>query len=234
MRILKSIGTLLLLVIALISCESQKEKDNEIVGLWKVTKVAMGPNAMTPIERWVQFNADSTQVSGNGWVQHSIGTWSLNAENSLRIFNANGLKDELPFTAKVNGDTMTWEREESGENLKVSLVKIDKIPTSDADRLLGLWKLDSVSGPLKAELESNLKSLFIRWDRVFEKQLADGKKIVGVYKTHGHRNELQLVNYGDNPEFEFHKFQVTENKLTTEIIGKDSKLFFSRIDEFIR
>jgi hypothetical protein len=173
-------------------------------------------------------------MSGNGWVKPSTGTWSLGAENSFRIFNANGLKDELPFTAKVDGNTMIWEREESGENLKVSLVKIDKIPTSDADKLLGLWKLDSVSGPLKTELEPNLKSLFIRWDRVYEKQLADGKKVVGVYKTHGHRNELQLVNYGDNPKFEFHKFQVTENKLTTEITGKDSKLFFSRIDEFIR
>ena len=51
MRILKSIVTLLLLVITLISCEKQKEKDNGIIGLWKVTKVAMGPDTMTPIER---------------------------------------------------------------------------------------------------------------------------------------------------------------------------------------
>lgn len=97
-----------------------------------------------------------------------------------------------------------------------------------------MWKLDSVSGTSKGKLEPNFKSLFLRWDRVFEKQLGNGKKVVGVYKTHGHRNELQLVNYGDNPEFEFQKFQVTENHLTTEIIGKDTKLFFSRIHEFIR
>jgi hypothetical protein len=35
----------------------------------------MGNNEMTPIARWMRFNKDSTQTSGNGWLQHSEGSW---------------------------------------------------------------------------------------------------------------------------------------------------------------
>ena len=45
---------------------------------------------MTPNARWMRFNPDFTQESGNGWFQHSLGSWSLNSiKGELSIVNDN-------------------------------------------------------------------------------------------------------------------------------------------------
>ena len=70
---MKIIKTFIFILIAacLLSCE--KENRNSIHGLWLVEKVEVGENSMTPVARWTKFNADRTQTSGNGWLQHSNG-----------------------------------------------------------------------------------------------------------------------------------------------------------------
>ena len=90
--VIVSFFTLLLLI----SCN--KEDNNSIVGLWEVEKVSMGDHSMTPIARWMKFESDNTQVSGNGWLQHSYGNWSLTGKD-LSVEDFNGVSDNTnPFS----------------------------------------------------------------------------------------------------------------------------------------
>ena len=57
----------------------------------------------------------------------------------------NGIKDEFgPFKVIFSKEGMTWEREEEGMNVIVSLVPIDEIPMAPVDKIQGLWSLFSV------------------------------------------------------------------------------------------
>lgn len=107
---------LFVFIIVAVSCKFQQNKINTIDGLWIVKKVKAGEREMTPIARWMKFNTDSTQTSGNGWLQHSVGTWSLSTDNKLIITNINGLVDNSePFNVILNKNAMTWSRLEDGE-----------------------------------------------------------------------------------------------------------------------
>ena len=129
-----------LLITLVSSCENQK-KETGIVGLWLVEKVQVGENSMTPISKWTQFNADSTHTSGNGWLQHSYGNWSLK-KNQLKVTDKDGIIDPAePFTIEVKENKMTWKRNEEGQEITVFLKRIDKLPKSEGNKLIGLWKL---------------------------------------------------------------------------------------------
>lgn len=60
----------LLILLSLPACEGKPSID----GLWLVKSVKVGGDEMTPNGRWMRFNTDSTQESGNGWFQHSVGS----------------------------------------------------------------------------------------------------------------------------------------------------------------
>lgn len=106
----------LLTCLLMVSCE----KSNRIEGLWVVEEVAVGEQEMTPNARWMRFNADSTQQSGNGWLQHSYGTWSMNEKTGeLSVENVNGLDDPYgAFDVSVGKDTMFWSRQEEGQQVE--------------------------------------------------------------------------------------------------------------------
>jgi hypothetical protein len=183
----------------------------------------------------MQFNAYSTHTSGNGWLQHSIGTWSLFAENKLAIKNVNGLIDTLEaFNIILNKNTMTWNRKEEGENVKVFLERIDKIPTSDGNELLGLWKLNEVRLDDHMEEIKISKTLYIAWDNKYFLELESNKKEYGIYKVHGHKSELQMVNYGEHPKFKFYHFSISDKKLTLTNKHNKSILIYSRIYQFLQ
>lgn len=228
-----SIGLLLLLVLS--SCKtSEKER---IEGLWMVSNVSMGPNSNTPVARWIRFEKDGKQVSGNGWLQHSYGTWSLDGV-MIKISDKNGLLDPSgPFTCTINGNQMFWTRKEGGGEVKVTLERIERIPQSDGNRLIGLWKLiasKNEGNDVTAVLNpTNNAMLFLRWDQVFEDcNMPKGRKS-GIYKIHGHRNEIQLVNYGEDPAFSFWSFEVDETTLTLLSTDKKSSMQFERIHQFL-
>lgn len=234
---IKKVIIALFVLITVISCKQQKE--NPILGMWLVKKVQVGNEEMTPVSRWMQFNKDSTQSSGNGWLKHSFGTWSLNRKKELKIKNLNGLIDDSdPFLIDIDKAKMTWRRKEEGQNVQVFLEKINEIPVSPGNKIIGLWKLDSymISGKdvIKKENPKNNQTLYLSWDNVFrEHNLLSGRK-VGVYKIHGHKPELQMVNYGDNTEFSFWKFSIKESKLT--LTSRDNKVIkkYHRIYKFLQ
>lgn len=227
------------LFVLIISISCKKEKENSILGIWIVKKVQVGAEEMTPISRWMQFNKDSTQSSGNGWLKHSFGTWNLNVKNELRIINLNGLSDESdPFLIEVDKEKMTWKRKEEGQNVQVFLEKTDEKPASPGNRIMGLWKLDSYvvseEDVTKKENPKNNQTLYLSWDNVFrEHNLPNGKR-VGVYKIHGHKPELQMVNYGKNPQFSFWKFSITKSILVLTSTDKNIVKKYKRIYKFLQ
>lgn len=220
-------------VVFLFSCDNQNKKELKIDGLWLVKKVKVGQEEMTPIAKWMKFNADSTQTSGNGWLQHSFGSWSL-YKNKLSMKNTNGLDDESePFKISLEKSKMTWSRVEEGENIQVFLERINKIPASDGNNLMGLWKLDTVFlGHHTENLKSSSITLFLRWDNTYVIQQSKEEKYYGIYKIHGHKPELQMVNYGETPEFKFYKFSISDDKLTLTNTDTNTKLIYSRIHQF--
>lgn len=224
------------LIMLISSCENQK-KETGIVGLWLVEKVQVGENSKTPISKWTRFNSDSTQVSGNGWLQHSYGNWSLK-DNRLQVTDQNGIIDASePFTIEVKENTMTWKRTEEGQEVTVSLKRIDKLPQSDGNKLIGLWKLNKVihdGNDMTLVINPEGKTMMhLRWDNMYVQYNMPKGKQFGVYKIHAHKDEIQLVSYVNKSEFSFWNFSIQGNKLTMTSTDEKNILEFERIHQFI-
>lgn len=213
---------------------------NKIQGTWVVENVKVGNDTMTPMGKWVKFQKDHTQTSGNGWVQHTIGTWKYHDKtDQLEFLQTNGFKDEFgPFDVEIGKGKMVWKREEEGQPVKVSLRKTDLIPQSPADKLLGVWDLESVTengNDISKNYDPEQKRyLFLRWDKIFTIQHSPKGRIMGLYKTHGHRQDIQMVYYGETPKIENWQYEVTENQLILSASIDDEKLrkVYKRIDFF--
>ena len=165
----KILSLVLITIISLVACE----KKNSIDGLWLVKLVKVGEQNMTPNGRWMRFNTNLTLESGNGWLQHSYGTWSLKNETSeLSILNTNGLHDTYePFKVTIEKDKMTWRRVEDGEKVEVFLERTTKLPQTFGDQLFGLWELEEIVGngsyfEHSASL-AIVESIFFRWEKRF-------------------------------------------------------------------
>lgn len=237
----KRLSIIILIFVAgvIVSCDIEKEerKKDSMVGLWNVEKVQVGEKEMTPNARWMHFKSDSTQVSGNGWLQHSVGSWRLE-EEMLTIDNLNGIKDNAaPFQVELNQDKMLWRRTEDGQKVTVHLKRAEKIPTSEGNKLMGLWQLvlHKVGEEKSTNLEIDKKAtLFLRWDNTYVKQGRLTSKEYGIYKIHGHRPELQMVNYGDTPLFSFYKFDIKKDKLVLKSTDGKEELEYKRIHQFFQ
>jgi len=231
--------------IILISCQSEESTQNKteaasIIGIWEVHKVLLGDEDFSPMGRWVQFNADSTQVSGNGWKRHSEGTWSQN-DNTLNIVNTNGFIDPYSnFEFVLNGDSMVWKRTEEDQQVTIQLQRVKDIPKTSADELLGLWDLDSAfSGITKLDSlydPENMRYLFLRWNNRFRDQMNGSQALTGTYQLNEHTQTMLLVIQKEVPElFEFN-YSIDNNRLilnqTDVEEHKALHLHYHRIHEF--
>ena len=217
------------------SCE-EKER---IEGLWIVKKVSIGDQEKTPNARWTRFKPDHTQESGNGWFQHSYGTWDLDpVNNELTIVNTNGLNDpNAPFNITIHGDQMFWVRMEEGQEVKVSLERSEQLPSTIGDEVMGLWELESMEGNDgyfgDSEGSQAKGILFFRWDKRFVIGSEKGR-INGVFNVHGHKPEVEMIPYGDQYKRNFWNMEIQENVLTLSLLNSDSTVTrtFKRIHEF--
>jgi hypothetical protein len=234
MKITIKVIALVCLIISFIGCQ----KSTSVEGLWLVEKVTFGEESMTPIARWMRFNSDQTQTSGNGWLRHSYGTWSLE-NNQLSVEDTNGIQSNTdPFSVEIQENTMTWTRNEGGQEVKVSLKRIEDLPPSEGNKLIGLWKLTSSvedGNDMTAVVNPSGKSmLHLRWDNTYVRHnMPQGKKY-GIYKIHGHKPEIQLVNYGNEPQFSFWVFSFDEDKLTLTSTDNKSVMTFERIAQYLQ
>ena len=217
--------------IIIFSCNETQE-NKSIEGLWLVKSVKMGDKEMTPIARWMRFNSDSTQTSGNGWLQHSIGTWSLNSNNDLSVINTNGIIDEVePFKVVMTQTNMTWKRKEDGMDVTVFLERTNKLPVSEGNKLMGLWKLNQDNSQNQSY---KIKTLYISWDNRFIKEFESNKKEYGIYKIHGHKPEIQMVNYGNTPQFKYYKFNFDSENLILKSTDNQEEFKLNRIHQFLK
>ena len=214
----------LLAIITCASCKnsSPEKSTNSINGLWVVKEVKVGEDIMTPNARWTKLHSDSTQVSGNGWKQHSIGHWQFNeVDSTLRVVSTNGTEDEDgDYEVSLNRSSMKWEREEGGMTVRKELSKSSELPMTYADRMLGLWELDSNEGDSFFLNEVGAK-LFIRWDGRFVIYTSQGQ-INGVYNVHGHRSEIELIPYGEELDRSFWSVDLAEEEITMKLLNSDS------------
>ncbi|NVK26791.1 MAG: hypothetical protein HWE14_02040 [Flavobacteriia bacterium] len=201
-------------------------------GLWLVEQMSMGDQTMTPQAKWVRFNADSTTESGNGWRQHTIGTYSLQGD-MLSIESSNGIRDKAgDFKVVVTEDRMIWTRMEEGMEVTVNLKRIVELPRTTGDHMLGLWEVESSENVFGDE--QPLIKLQIRWDNLFvwivqEESL---KRTYGVYSVHGHRDEILLKCDGlELPKMRLNVSFPSENEMVLSAEG-GIKLTFTRVYEF--
>ena len=225
----------IVILLAFVSCADKPT----IEGLWIVERVKVGDQEMTPNARWMRFNSDYSQQSGNGWLQHSYGTWSLNAEtNELSVVNENGIKDPAePFKVTLENDRMTWKRSEDGESVEVTLKRSDHLPATYGDELLGLWKLEDAVGDGDyfgtEDAEVGKASIFFRWDGRFDIRSGKGR-IHGVYNVHGHKPEVEMIPYGESVSRDFWTIDFAGDTITLKRLNSENTVErkFSRIHEF--
>ena len=137
------VGQLLVLVllstILLSSCAKSKIK-----GLWVYESQRISREGMIQQEseaNWIRFMDDDLQESGSGWQKHSVGNYSIKRKK-LTIQNTNGFEDtNVPRSLKFKKKKMIWVRSEEGKNVTTTLKKLEKIPESKRDLMLGVWDL---------------------------------------------------------------------------------------------
>lgn len=224
----------IMLCILVLNARAQKNEDIE--GLWLVEEVRAGSKTVTPVGKWTRFNGDSTQESGNGWFQHSYGTWSFNIETQeLEVVTLNGLEDSYgAFKVQLSDSGMIWERNEDGMDIVVTLRRSEELPSTYRDQLLGLWQLEeaSTNGFFFTETSESTDYLHIRWDGKFVVG-SKGKKTYGVYNVHGHKSELELIPYGDESR-SFWSVKLLDEGFEMKLLNGDDNTLrrFRRIRSF--
>lgn len=218
---------LLLLSIILLSSCSMNQK---IAGLWEIEKVKVGTEEMTPVARWTRLNKDNTQESGNGWRQHTVGKWAYDSkEKTINLLNENGLKDEFGGfqITEMGKQKMVWTRMEEGQSVAVYLNRIEKIPAAPFNKLLGVWRLKETTNNAAETY------LFLRWDQIAISRTSSEDRKYGMYKTHGHKNELEIIYYEEPLRQEVWTYRFSaSNDLILELKSKENKLQleYERID----
>ncbi|NQX92927.1 MAG: hypothetical protein HRT74_12540 [Flavobacteriales bacterium] len=213
------------LILLLFGCDDKPT----IEGLWLIESVKVGNEDMTPNARWTRFNADHTQESGNGKFEHSHGTWAFDpACKELSIVNTNGLEAPYdPFKVSVSKERMTWERVYVGQAMTIDLVRTNKLPETHGDQLLGLWRLEELTGTGKyfgnADQTNSNSFVFFRWDKRFVIQ-SDLGRINGVYNVHGHKSEVELIPYGENLDRDFWDIKFEEDAITLTLLNSEETI----------
>jgi len=178
----------------------------QLVGLWEVKEMKVGDETMTPVSKWFQLNEDKTSQSGNGLLQNNTGTYIVTPDNSVLIFTDQyGKTDNYgAFQVLLNNKTMTWDRMEEGQLVKVTLKKVDKKPVGPWDQVIGNWKL------IESTMHDNIEGqqIFMRWDR--EYRASEGlypDNTSGVWHIAGHHPHLKLFSF--NEEIPYLNFEIS-------------------------
>jgi hypothetical protein len=215
-------------------------KSQSVTGFWEVTEVMVGKEVKTPVAKWTRINKDGSFQSGNGGIQNSEGTWSFNKKTKLFLPIETNLKDPYGgFNVRLSKNQMFWERSEDGEVVKVKLVRINKLPKSTADLLVGLWDLKEITKKGQSEKSSydpdDKHYIFIRWDRIYVERTPDGNKASGYWHIDAHAPQLTFLSHKKNKPEE--RWQVEVNNTDLKMVGlsdsnKGTEVLYIRIDEF--
>jgi hypothetical protein len=213
----------------------------EIVeGFWLVTKVSVGPRDVTPVARWFKIEKGK-QVSGNGWTQHSFGTYKFDKKKSELLFiTANEPEDEFgAFKVERKGPLMTWSRKEERELVMVELKPITELPMSPSDHAKGLWVLDSAMDRdldvTKTYDPDHKHFLFIRWDHQYVRQINAHERISGYWFFDALQPIVSFISENREQEDEQWTATIEGPKLTLKGSSENVRemtLVYSRATEF--
>lgn len=243
---MKKKSTLLCIAIVLVtlgSCKKGLEPENQhkIHGLWIVKALKFTNEDLTINKKWFRFEADSTQTSGNGWQQHTTGSWSYQKEsNRITIKNDNNFNDFLeyknPFKVTFDKNRMTLQGTDRGEDVTIVLERATKLPTTEANKLLGLWKFDSIFVDDK-EVSDSLNPtkkgmIYLGSENNYTLyNYPEGEKY-GVFKTHSMRNQIDLINSSKTPAYQYYKFSLEDDNLTLKSTNSNKEITLTRIHQF--
>lgn len=187
-----------------------------ITGLWKIDSVKVGEEDRTPVARWIKLSGGGSQFSGNGWLQHSQGSWDYDTGTGyLTIVDDQTAEEEnIPFLVNSGRKSMTWERREGNDLVVVYLSRTRELPMSTIDSLRGNWRSVEVNaGP----------EFRFAWDGRFTME-QDSESKNGTYRMHPHRPELELTWYGENCSREYYMVSITDKTLVMEPLDPDKEL----------
>jgi hypothetical protein len=233
MNVIRLLGALSFAAISIVT-------NAQVDGLWAVKSVMVGAENKTPVARWFRLE-HGTHVSGNGWQQHSTGSYIWNKKTSeLSFETVNEPRDEFgAFKVERKGNAMTWTRKEEGILVKVELEVTNALPQSTADQIKGLWDLvaatRSGTDVLKQTDPDGNHFIFIRWDRMYVKQLKSDEQIRGYWFVNAHQPELKFFSLDNEQDSETWMVSFDTEKLvltgTSESV-KDLVLMYSRMTDF--
>ena len=152
-------------------------------GLWEAINVTVGDQTMTPVAKWFDIRENGDVLSGNGGLINIRGTYTYDPATSRALFtDENGTPDEYgAFTIEFDEKQMTWRRTEDGNQVVVSLKRIDKLPKAPWDKIVGMWSDEEESGD----------QLFMGWDRTYRLNSMDNPHR-GTWQIPAHQSELTL------------------------------------------
>jgi hypothetical protein len=211
-------------------------------GFWLVTKVTVGTREVTPVAKWIKLN-EGKQLTGNGWLQHSFGSYKYDKDKSeLTLITNNEPQDEFgAFKVTRTGPLMTWARKEEGELVTVDLKPITDLPTAPGDEAKGLWVLDLATerdNDITKKYDPDHKHfLFIRWDHQYVRQINAHERVSGFWFIDAHTPQMTLIN--ENRELADEQWMVTVTAEKLILKGnsqnvRDMVLTYRRATEFPR
>lgn len=222
------------LLLILNSCAKSKIK-----GLWQVDHVLAHTDEVSPKGRWVRFDKKNYQESGNGWQKHSYGTYKIKRKE-ITVVNDNGPVDQFgAFKIHVRKKSMEWERHEDSRRTKILFTRIEEIPMSDRDKLIGIWDLDRVLEDGKESLskyDPNFnRYIYIEWNNLFTTRNTPTGAHTGFYNTHTHRNEIEVFYNDDKNNREVWKYKLDGDKLVLTSANRKEEVImeYHRIKKFL-
>jgi hypothetical protein len=201
----------------------------------------VGKEIKTPVAKWTKLHKNGSYQSGNGGIQNSEGTWSFDKKDKFFLpAETNGIKEPYGgFKVTFVKDRMLWQREEDGDVVIVKWERIEKLPKSPADLLVGLWDLKEITKNGTSEKSTfdpnDTHYIFIRWDRIYVERTPLGDRASGYWHINAHRPEITLISHGQGKTTESWKIDVTDKELKMEGISdsnKGTKIVYERIHEF--
>jgi hypothetical protein len=197
-----------LLFLSLTNLYAQK-----ITGLWKVDRVIVGDQVMTPVAKWFKFEKRGQYTAGNGWQQNDYGSYSYNKKEKTFLPKSAIQANEFgAFKIGIKGSEMQWSRMEQGMQVVVNLTPTTQITMAPKDSLLGIWEIEKYTRiPDKNEGDSiqhkKIEKLVFSWTQNYVQFLASGEKKRGYWYVHAHRPELRFIDF--NTEAGVQKYAIS-------------------------